>query len=110
MLIYMSEFQTDSIDRRQANILNEEFFDEHSEWGADIIRYRLNENIVIFADPYYMSKTFLIEFRFHLTKTMVSNQYKEIKIMESGLSKLLKYTEVDVYRDRNKLFFRKLRL
>lgn len=104
----MSEFTiSDSIASHVARTLNEEFFDEHPN-PADIERVRISDTIVVYADQYQASKTFLVEIIFPMTKHMKSSDYKQIKYSLELLRNCLKYTEVICYRDRNKLFLRKL--
>jgi len=104
----MSELSIeDSIVSHVARTLNEEFFDEHPN-PADIERVRISDTIVVFADQYQASKTFLVEITFPLTKGLKSHGYKQVKTSLELLRNCLKFTEVIVYRDRNKLFLRKL--
>lgn len=90
----------DSIQRHIARSLNEEFFDEHPS-SFNIERTRLSKNIILFYDTQNPT-TFLIR--------MFYDNFKEAIIY----AKLYRYIirdanlQIEVYRERNLLFLRKM--
>lgn len=90
----------DSIQRHLTRLLTEEFFDEHPA-SFNIERIRLSKTMIIFIDT-QNTGTFLIR--------IVYDGWKEAK----HYAKLYRYIirdsnlQIDVLRDRNILFLRKL--
>lgn len=92
----------DSIKRHITRILNEEFFDEHPN-SFNLERIRLSKTTIIFIDT-QTPKAFLI--RIHYDHWKEAKQYVNLYryIVRDG------NLQIDVYRDRNVLFLRKMLL
>lgn len=90
----------DAIDRHVTRLLTEEFFDEHPS-SFNIERIRLSSNIILFIDT-QTPGTFLLRIHYPNWKDCLkySKLYQYI-IRDSNL-------QIDVLRDRNILFLRKL--
>lgn len=92
----------DSIQRHITRLLTEEFFDEHPS-SFNIERIRLSKNIILFIDT-QIPDTFLIRMNYDNWKE--ANRYAKLYqyiIRDANL-------QIDVLRDRELLFLRKLLL
>lgn len=90
----------DAIDRHVTRLLTEEFFDEHPN-SFNIERIRLSKNIIIFIDT-QTTGTFLIRITYdHIKECQMYTKLYQYIIRDSNL-------QIDVLRDRNTLFLRKL--
>lgn len=94
----MSQYNNSSIVPSQATENNEDYFDLHpNPW--DIERVEVSENIIAYIDP-SNTETFLIELKF-------DRWQKAIKA-EKLWKYMLRNADVDIYRNRSRLFLRRL--
>ena len=94
----MSEYRNSSPVSRATQFNNEEYFDLHpSPW--EIEKYEITKNISIYLDI-NNPETFLIEIHY--------TSWHEAKYKEDIFRYMLRNVSLDLYRNRYKLFLRKL--
>jgi len=94
----MSQYRNSSIQPSQATFNNEEYFDLHPH-PYNVDKYFVKEDIIMYVDL-DNPETFLVEIHF--------DNWQEAKHAEAKATYILKNSDVDVYRNRKKLFLRRL--